>query len=282
MENETVVETVVQTDQEDLAAQQKGFEEGFGGSATEADKPQATPEPTPAPSPEPTPQPTPAPTPSPAPSPAPRQDDDVRAELRQLQGKFGDLNRELLKLKTPKEGEGDPPKPAPVDLRRLKAEYPDISEALASDLAEAMATLAPKGASPEELQALINQQVQAGIRKEAARLADEAVTTTYETWKQDLWVGGDLGKERTPEYQAWLKTMPEAEGKAFETSGSPAFVTRKLAQFYDWKTKAAKSEDDKQQRLKAALNPQGQPRAGPQTMSDEEAMRKGFAEGFNS
>ncbi|MGH8430375.1 MAG: hypothetical protein ACREUF_08225, partial [Solimonas sp.] len=79
-----------------------------------------------------------------------------------------------------------------------------------------------------------------------------------------------------------LKTMTEDEARAFENSQNPTFVNRKLDQFYDWRNKAAKAETEKQQRLKAALTPQGGARAGQQTMSDEEAERKAFEDAYHS
>jgi hypothetical protein len=117
-----------------------------------------------------------------------------------------------------------------------------------------------------------------------ASIREAAVTDAHPTWKTDLWVGGNLGAERvrTPDYAAWIKTMPEAEAQAFEASDNPFEVNRKLAQFYDWKGKAAKAKTDQEERLKANLTPRGVPRAGQQTMSDEEALRKGFEAGFNS
>jgi hypothetical protein len=114
-----------------------------------------------------------------------------------------------------------------------------------------------------------------------AELREAAVTDRHERWKTDLYADLTTG-QKTPEYQAWLKTMSEAEGKAFEASQNPYFVIKKLDAFYEWRDKAAKAKQQQQDRLKANITPQGVPRAGQATTSDEEAMRKGFEAGFNS
>lgn len=265
-------------EQQDQQAAEAGFGSGFTG------EPIATPEPTPAPveevkteveevvTEEAQPEPTPAPTPAPF---------DVQAEFRRLQGQYGALH-DLLKqtLKT-KEAEGKPAALTPVELKRMKEQYPELAGDLQEDLKELIAGIAPKATDPKEVQDLIEKGVAQGVEREMARQRDAAVTDRFETWKTDLYANLQTG-EKTPEYQAWLKTMSEAEGQAFESSTNPYFVIRKLTAFYEFKDKANKAKAQKDERLRANLTPQGVPRAGQTTMSDEEAMRKGFEAGFSS
>lgn len=286
--DEIAQEVVAQA--EDKAAEVAGFNEGFDGTVAE---PAKTPEPTPAPTPEPTPAPTPAPTSAPSPAPSASVDDGMRQELRTLHGKFGELNRELQALRAAKKDDGQPPTLTPVELKRMKAAYPEMSEELIPDITDALAHIASKATDPKEIDDLVQERLKplvASTREEIrSELYADMVTDAHPAWKADLWVGGELGKTQTPEASAWLKSLPDAEAKAFSTSNSPSFVIRKLAQFYDWKNKAAtdaaaaaKAETEKQNRLKNAVQPAGVPRAGQSTLSDEEAELKGFSEGFNS
>jgi hypothetical protein len=271
----TETETQEQTSQEDQAAQSAAFEASFN------DKPMPTPAPTEAPKPadQATETPAASPAPTPAPTAAPKaEDQELRAQLRNLHGHVGALKDELAQLKKAKDEAGKPATLTPVELKRMKAEFPEMSQFLQEDMAEVLATLAPKAPDPKEIQSLVQQ----GVQAEVAKFREETVTDRHATWKTDLWTDKP-GGQRSAEYQAWLKTMPDAEAQAFESSQSPAFVIRKLDQFYDWKNKAAKAETEKQARLKAAVSPtQGTPKPGSTAMSEEEAQRKAFEDAFNS
>jgi hypothetical protein len=212
-------------------------------------------------------------TPSPTPAPAPAI--DVTAELRKLQGQYGALNDLLRQTLKTKEAEGKPAALTSVELKRMKAEYPDMAEFLQEDLAEAIKGITQAAPpDPKVIEALVSERVQ----REMSGLREAAVTDVHETWKTDLFADG----KRTPEYDAWLKTMPPDEAEKLEGSTSPYYVIKKLNQFYDWKTKETKAKTEKQDRLKAAITPQGVPRAGQPTLSDQEAMNRGFEEGFAS
>lgn len=271
----------------DQAAEAAAFEASFTGEPIKQPEPEPTQEPEkkdPEPTPEPVkdePKPDAAP---PAPSPA-QGDPELRAEIRKLHGQFGALNDLVRKTMQTREAEGKPATLSAVELKRMKAEYPDMAAFLEEDLAHVMSGLKPQQQDPTEIDNRVSERVTQLLAAERANLRAElrtdAVTDRHESWKTDLWVGGELGKTRTPEYVAWLKTMPEAEAAQFESSDSPAYVSRKLDQFYDWKNKAAQAEATKKNRLAAAVTPTSGARASPQTMSDADAELKGFEQGFN-
>ncbi|MGH8430423.1 MAG: hypothetical protein ACREUF_08475 [Solimonas sp.] len=271
----------------DQAAEAAAFEASFEGSPAEAkaekpEKTEAPAEPAPADAPKAevkeAPQDAmPAADQEAAPAaPSPKAEDpELRAEMRKLHGRIGALNDQLQQALKAKETEGKPAVLSTGELKRLKGEYPELAELLEGDLAEVVA--GQKAPDPKAIDDLVSQRVAA----ELDAFRRQAVDDRHETWKTDLWVG-QPGETRTAEYAAWLKTMTEDEARAFENSQNPTFVNRKLDQFYDWKNKAAKAETEKQQRLKAALTPQGGARAGQQTMSDEEAERKAFEDAYHS
>lgn len=211
-------------------------------------------------------------------APSPKADDvDLRGELRKLHGRIGDLNDKLQNAMKAKETEGKPAVLSPVALTRLKAEYPELSDLLEGDISEAIASLAAKKADPQEIADLVAR----GVAKELHADRHERLLERHENWVKDLWVD-QPGGTPTQAYQDWLKTMTEADVQAFNTSESPVFISRKLDQFYDWKNKQAKTQTEKQNRLKAALTPQGVPKGSSQATSEEEAERKAFEDSFNS
>lgn len=211
------------------------------------------------------------------PAPSPKVDEpDLRAEVRKLHGRIGALNDQLQQTLKAKETEGKPAVLSSVQLTRLKAEYPEMADMLEVDIAEAVRGMAHKATDPKEIENLVSKRVDAEI----FTMRQEAITDRHDTWQADCWAD-QPGGTRTAPYQAWLNTMAQGEAEAFESSMNPAFVNRKLDQFYDWKNKLATAETEKKQRLKAALTPSGTARASPQTMSDAEAERKAFEEEFH-
>jgi len=60
------------------------------------------------------------------------------------------------------------------------------------------------------------------------------------------------------------------------------FIAGKLDTFKAWRGKSTKAKEKSQERLESAIAPTGGAASGKSTMSDEEAMQKAFAEGFNS
>lgn len=280
-------ETQEQTAAADQAAEEAAFGAGFTG------EPIATPAPTAAPvategevkaTPdvtEPEKKETEAAPPAPSPEPTSAPAYDAQAAIRKLQGQIGDLNSLLREQMKAKADAGKPATATPLELKRMKDQFPELAEYLQEDLAETLAAFAPKGSDPKEVQDLIEKGVARGIGAEMAQLRDAAVTDRHENWKTDLYADLKTGA-KTPEYQAWLKTMSEADGQAFENSTNPYFVIKRLDSFYEFKNKAARAKTQKDERLAAAVTPQGVPRAGQQSLSDEEALRKGFEAGFST
>ena len=275
-----------QQQQTDEKAAQAAFDASFTEEAPKV-TPVPTPEPTAAPQAEPSATPEPEkdqeaaqPAPSPEPTPAPVY--DAQAAIRKLQGQIGDLNSLLREQMKKKEEAGKPPTVTAVELRRMKEQFPELAEFLQEDLAESLAALAPKAPDPTEVQGLIEKGVSQGVAQQMAVMREQIVTDSHPAWKTDLWQDGQLGTQRTADYAAWLKSMPPEQAKAFEESENPFYVAKRIAEFYEWRDKAAKAKQQQQDRLKAGITPKGVPRAGQPTMSDEEALRKGFEAGFNS
>lgn len=274
-----------QQQQTDEKAAQAAFAASFTEEAPKA-TPGPTPEPTAPPQAEPSATPEPEkqeeaapPAPSPEPTPAPY---DAQAAIRKLQGQIGDLNSLLREQMKKKEEAGKPTTVTAVELRRMKEQFPELAEFLQEDLAESLAALAPKAPDPTEVQGLIEKGVSQGVAQQMAVMREQIVTDSHANWKTDLWQDGQLGTQRTADYAAWLKSMPPEQAKAFEESENPFYVAKRIAEFYEWRDQAAKAKQQQQDRLKAGITPKGVPRAGQPTMSDEEALRKGFEAGFNS
>ena len=275
-----VEDAIIEDQAAEAAAEAAAFEASFSGkkqpAAKQAPVEEKAPEPEPAP--EAKAEPLPAIQEAAPKAPSPKTDDvDLRGEMRKLHGKIGALNDQLQTALKAKETDGKPAVLSPVALTRLKAEYPELSDLLEGDITEAIASLAAKKADPKEIEELVAR----GVAKELHADRHERLLERHENWVKDLWVD-QPGGTPTQAYQDWLKTMPEADVHAFNTSESPAFISRKLDNFYEWRVKQTKTQAEKQNRLKAALTPQSESKGSSQTMSEEEAERKAFEDSFNS
>lgn len=206
--------------------------------------------------------------------------DTAKAELRKANGRIGSLSSDLEKLKQAKEAEGKPAALTPLELKGMKEQYPELADVLGADLAATIAGLAPGKVDQEALSASVQAEAKKLVDAQMATLRQQTVAEKHPEWITDLW--GD-GKARTPDYEAWLKTMPADEATKLENSENPYYVRGQLDKFYEWRDKAAKAKQESDQRLANAVQPQGVPRAaGQPSMSDREALRSGFKIGFES
>ncbi len=236
-------------------------------------------------------QPAQAPAPAPAveqpvqeaaPAPTPAPDAYItKEEARRLYGRMGELN-ELVKKLQAKEAEAKPvAAPAPVALSRTAEQFPELVETLGEDIALALAGVAqPKGLDPKELGDIVERQVQQRLTEQ--RLAE--IAEAHPSWMTDVWAQAptaELGGVHTPAFAAWKATLAPGVAERMATSASPAYVSARLSEFYEWKNKAAQAAADKATRLKDAVTPQGVARAAPPAISDEEAERIAFSEEFN-
>jgi hypothetical protein len=264
--------------------EESGFAQGFTGEVPkEPVAPEATPTPTPTPEAktEEVKKEEAAPT---APSPVALTAEDIAAiraaaqelpslkeKLREAHGRIGALNDLVKQSREQKKEEAKAPvPPTAVALKRMTEHYPELAGTLSEDIAEVLAGIKPAEHNPEDIARLVNERVAEVSEKDRKQmLADE-----HPDW-EDIKKGEALW--------TWIDTLPKEEAAAFKTSTNPLYVAKKLTVFKDWLDKASKAKEDSQKRLEANVTPQGANRpSNKPTMSDEEAMMKGFAEGFNS
>jgi chromosome segregation ATPase len=195
---------------------------------------------------------------------------DASGHIGGLKSRLGELSDELKTAREQKKDEGKAPVLTAVELKRMKAEYPELAESLTADITEALSTLKREPTtSPEDITKLVSERV-AEARHEDRK---QALAEEHPDW-EDLKKGEELWK--------WVATLTPEAATAFKNSSNPIYVAKQLTTFKEWRDKESKAKTASKERLEANLTPQGANRPGKSTMSDEEAMLKGFAEGFNS
>ena len=215
----------------------------------------------------------------------------LNAEIRKVYGKVGEINQILQTIKSGKPGlriKG---------LKKLEQEYPDVAKLLMEDLAEADASpetpaapgdqppASPTAISQEEIDARINQAVEATEARISSKYEAKLLTTMHPDWQT-------LTKEK--EFDTFLKSLPGkqvpvtmADGRVLNfpekakeyIESNDALVTAKcFTEYKGWKAAQQQSRTQKQERLEDAITPTGGTPPRPATLDDEAA----FLDGFNS
>jgi hypothetical protein len=189
--------------------------------------------------------------------------------LREAQAKaFGHLGS----LRQSVEALRNQPRPSATDVRitkekftRLAQAFPEMADMIAADLSEALQGTGQPAIDPQQYERMVEsklvQAMQAQQRMTEARL----LSVQHPDFQQ---------VNSSPEFQQWKTTLDPKETKELEDSWDAAYLSKKLTEFKDWKSKTATSQATKRSRLEAAITPRGGPAAPAKTLDDA------FLEGF--
>lgn len=195
---------------------------------------------------------------------------DLQKQLRDINGRFGNLNQQLQSLRdaTTKPEAG---KSVAVKLAKLRESgYEDLAELIEADLA------AGGGAASiddriAEVTATATRAAQEAVAKEAFDRGVKHLRKTHPDFEK-------LRDAPTEGYRAWLGSLSETDRTAYLGSSDPYDVAEKLTEFRAWEKAQAKPAPspakDKAKRLEAAETPTGAaPRAPNAPASEEEVMQ---------
>lgn len=279
MAGEATEQVEVQDDAQALASAMAGYNNTARGEQPPAEvstEPSAEPELNPVIAAEPT-------QPEPAPAPDPSGADDLKAQLtalkaqvsalastsdpesvRKMHGEIGNINRTLKQLQAQ-------PEPAPVEdeltaaLKAADAAADEFPE-LVGPLVKAIRLL--KSTKQEPVEPATNDIDSRVAAKVTAIRQDEAVEQLAEDHPDFRAV------RTTPEFKTWLSSKTPEFQQRMNTTWNPAVISKGLTEFKE----TLKAKQKKQDRLAAAVTPQGvSQKAGPSTLPDE----AGFSVGYN-
>lgn len=182
-------------------------------------------------------------------------------EIRKLHGAVGDINRTLKALQNPAQPTPDDSElsAALASAESVAQEYPELAGPLVKALKLSMSRQAPK-AQPEDFTERISSEV-TKIRQQDAIESLQEEHPDYVTVRE------------TPEYKTWLASKTPEYQERFNNTWNPAVVAKGLTEFKD----SLKVRAKKQDRLAAAVTPQGVPQqAKSSTLPDEEGLNVGY------
>jgi hypothetical protein len=176
------------------------------------------------------------------------QFDESRRQIDTLAGHIGGVKQVVESLKQQRKSL------SAGQLKRVAAEFPELAEALQSDLSEL------GGASVDPME--IDKRVESVVESRVAAKAIEFETKLLRFYHRD-WDKVAVSQD----FLTWKNQLPEAERTKLDNSNDGEYIADKLTEFKAAKAakdKAdaeaaarAKSSDKRQQRLEAAVPPRG-------------------------
>ena len=200
--------------------------------------------------------------------------DKISDRIRNIEGHIGGLSSQVKQfvaaskavaktgVDAPTEAQIEKAAESSEKWQAIKEDYPDWAEALEERLAQ------EKRAVPDldGIQKRVDESVGSinnTLRAELRRAHETIVEIKHPDWRKDV---------NTKEFKSWFESQP-TDLKALAASENAADAIRLLDVY---KTVSKKSKQDKEQRLRSAVTPQGTA-AKPNTLNDDDAFERGFA-----
>ena len=213
----------------------------------------------------------------------------LEAQMQKVTGKLGEFNRTLQQLQSSSRQPGGAAYQIAADkLKRTREMYPDLADAIASDLAEVFngATIAgatpeaaasgqpaqpvQSGPTPEQIARFVEAKTQEAQQAMARRYEERMLTQRHPDWVETA---------RTPDFKLWAETLPAKERQMLLTSEDALFVAQKLDAYKAARAQQHNSRTNTRRRLEQAVVPTASSGAGASTLSqtEEDAFLAGFA-----
>lgn len=201
---------------------------------------------------------------------------DFEQRVRQAFGKIGEVNSEVKALvQRMEQGRGNGVKLNADSLKRMHGEFPEMAEMLAQDLSDAFAGQGGGQVDPAAIDKIVTERLSAKEAEIERKIEKRFLKRAHPTWEQDV-VSDD--------FRLWKdNVLPKDQAALLDNSWDSDFVGEKLTEWKAWKVKTAearevkeRTKEVKQNRLAAAVAPQGAASGGPPTINEDDAFMRGF------
>ena len=188
------------------------------------------------------------------------QIDELKAQLRQVHGRYGDLNSRLTQMQQP----GSPREVTAEMFEDLNAEFPELAAGIAKGLSKL-----PMGSQPQapvvDL-APIRDELNQEIEKIRTQSKIDLLSMRHKGWQ---------ATRASDDFKVWEGMLPKEEFDELNTSHDAVYLAEQFDRFKEWREKAQTKRQTKTQRLEAATTPRGAA-STPPTVSDEDAFMSGY------
>lgn len=157
-------------------------------------------------------------------------------QIRQLNGKIGEINRIVKGLQD---------RPAATvtkeSFKRTLAEFPEIAETLAEDLAGLSI-----GSQSVDVDPIVQERVQAATQKIERSMELKLLGMVHKDWKQVTASDG---------FKKWVTTLPEDQQTELANSWDSSYIADKLTEYKEFSKAQQQQATTRNQRLAGALLP---------------------------
>lgn len=181
---------------------------------------------------------------------------ETSSEIRKVYGKIGELNQRLQALDSKRL------QLSPEKMTRLRADYPELAEALAADLSE---MIVPSG--PQFDDKAFDERVAAVEEKIKRETELKFLTRAHRDWQTVV---------ASDEFAVWAQTLPEEDQNALRQTWDSIYVSDKLDEFKAWKQNRQTATQTRQKRLEQAVTPQGTPATAPPVITEDDEFLAGW------
>jgi hypothetical protein len=189
--------------------------------------------------------------------------DKLREQQSKVFGSLGSLKQSIDALRNQPRPTATAVQVTKANLSKLSEMFPEMAEALASDLSGVLqgGSAPDSTAMEQQLEQKFNQQLQATQMK----FEKKVLTAMHPDWQEVV---------SSTEFSQWRDTLSDEAKQQLETTWDAEIVGSALSSYKDWKSKAVQGQQAKQRRLQAAITPRGSAQA-PVTTEDD-AFLMGF------
>lgn len=185
--------------------------------------------------------------------------------VRQIHGKFGELQRTINELKSGSGGQ--PIRLTPESLGRMNKEFPEMAQMLADDLSEVLrAPGNAPGFDAASMEPIVQERVAAGVQQVSQQMEGKLLSMVHRDWPTIV-SGND--------FKVWAQTLDPQTQVALDNSWDAMWLGDKISEFKQWQQRTRAKQESNKQRLEAAILPQGVNVATP-ALTDDAAFEAGF------
>jgi hypothetical protein len=185
--------------------------------------------------------------------------DELRAQLRQIHGRYGDLNGRLTQMQ-----QSAAPREVTAEMfEELNAEFPELAAGIAKGLSKL-----PLGGQPQTQVDLapIEEKFTQGLDRIQKQAEIKLLSMKHRDWQTI---------RESDDFKVWEGTLPEDERNELENSWDALYLSDQFDRFKGWRDRAQAARQTKQKRLEAATTPRGVV-STPPTVNDDDAFFSGF------
>ena len=189
-------------------------------------------------------------------------------QIRKVYGKIGEMQGALNALKA--NGSGGKARLVVNENDPVYDDFPEFKRMLAGLSVEGVSGGAEF--DPASIEPILEQRTKA-VREEVSReMEQKLLTLQHRDWQSV--VSGD-------DFKVWSQTLDAETQSKLGESWDAMYLGEKIGEFKEWRDRTKNVSQTRQNRLQAAVVPQGTPAVAPQSLNEDDAFLAGWKSARN-